>query len=203
MATTVSTGGGNYSIPAYGDSGWAQGAGNLSSYLIALATNKLDISGGAFTLTADANFGATFGFVAAYLKSETALIATTGVLRLAKTDAINWRNNANGANLPLAINGSDQLTYNGSIVVTSSVGPTPVQKIETYIAGTALNNYTGSLTVINMVGSYVANGKNIFVYVNGLLESVTLDYTETSTTAITFGSNLNTGDRIVLRWDTF
>ena len=45
MGTTVSTGSTNYTVPAYGDAGWAQGAGNLSSYLVALAANKLDIAG--------------------------------------------------------------------------------------------------------------------------------------------------------------
>jgi hypothetical protein len=39
-------------------------------------------------------------------------------LRLAKTDAIEWRNNANSGNLLLAINGSDQLTFNGSTITT-------------------------------------------------------------------------------------
>ena len=65
MATIVSTGGASYSVPAYGDGNWAQGQGNLSSYLIALASTKLDIAGGTFTLTAPVNFGATYGLIAA------------------------------------------------------------------------------------------------------------------------------------------
>lgn len=65
MATIVTTGGANYSIPAYGDSNWAQGQGNLSAYLIAIASTKLDIAGGTFTLTAPLNLGATYGIIAA------------------------------------------------------------------------------------------------------------------------------------------
>ena len=65
MATIVSTGGASYSVPADGDGNWAQGQGNLSSYLIALASTKLDIAGGTFTLTAPVNFGATYGLIAA------------------------------------------------------------------------------------------------------------------------------------------
>ena len=64
MGTTVSTGSTNYTVPAYGDAGWAQGAGNLSSYLVALAANKLDIAGGTFTLTAAVNFGSAYGITA-------------------------------------------------------------------------------------------------------------------------------------------
>lgn len=113
MATTVTRNGANYSVPAYGDSGWAQGTGNLSSYLINLAT---------------------------------------GGIR------------------------------------------------EVYIAGTPLNNYTGSLTLINLVNKYVANGQQLSFYINGLLQDVTNDYVETSTTSITVNSPLNTGDRLSFRW---
>ena len=38
MATTVTRAGVSYSVPAYDDTAWAQGVGNLSTYLISLAT---------------------------------------------------------------------------------------------------------------------------------------------------------------------
>lgn len=41
MATTVSFNGISYSVPGYNDSGWAQGTGNLSSYLIAIAAGAV------------------------------------------------------------------------------------------------------------------------------------------------------------------
>ena len=65
MATTVVFNGSNYSVPAFGDTGWAQGTGNLSSYLIALASGTLQTTGGSFTLSAPLNFGPTFGITAA------------------------------------------------------------------------------------------------------------------------------------------
>lgn len=37
MGTTVTVNGNNYTVPAYNDTGWAQGTGNLSQMLIALA----------------------------------------------------------------------------------------------------------------------------------------------------------------------
>ncbi len=87
MATPITFNGSSYNVPAYGDSGWAQGAGNLSAYLIAIAAGTLQTTGGTFTLSAEAYFGATYGLKAAWFKTATATPSTTGVLRLAKTDA--------------------------------------------------------------------------------------------------------------------
>lgn len=122
MATAITFNSVAYSVPAYGDTGYAQGPGNLSSYLIALSTGTLQQSGGTFSLTSDVNFGLNFGLISKYFTSVTANPATAGTIRLAKTDTIDWRNNANSANLALGINGSDQLTYNGAIVLTGSSG---------------------------------------------------------------------------------
>lgn len=119
MSTPVTYVANSYSVPAYGDSGYAQGAGNLSSYLVALATGSLTLSGGAFALLADANFGANFGLVSIYYKSRTASPATAGVVRLAVTDSIAWKNNLGSGNLLLAVNASDQLTFNGAILAAS------------------------------------------------------------------------------------
>lgn len=197
MATTITFNGASYSVPSYGDSGWAQGAGNLSSYLVAIPAGALQTTGGAFTLSADVNFGATYGVISKYFTSKSASPATAGVIRLAIGDTIDWGTPNNA----LSVTGTT-LQWNGVDVVTGTV-VSPVQKREVYIAGTALNNYTGSLTLVNLVGSYLTNGVNLFVYVNGLLTAVTLDYTETSTSSFTFGSNLNTRDRIDIRWTTF
>lgn len=199
MATPITFNGSAYSIPAYGDAGWAQGAGNLSSYLIAIAAGTLQTTGGNFTLSADVNFGATYGVLAKYFTSVTASPATAGAVRLALADTVDW----GPANNALGVSGTD-LQWNGSKVLTVANAPgVVVEKREVYIAGTALNNYTGSLTVVNLVGSYLTNGVNLYVYINGLLEAVTLDYTETSTTSFTFGAPLNTGDRIDVRWTTY
>jgi hypothetical protein len=203
MATTVVFNGSNYSVPAYGDAGWAQGAGNLSSYLIAIAAGTLQTTGGSFTLSAEVDFGVTYGLKTAYLKTETASPSATGVLRLASADAVGWRNNANAADVLLSKDTSDRLKWGSAFVVTSSSGAAPVQYAYTFTAGTASGTYTGSLTVVNLANAYVANGVNLAVYVNGLLCAVTLDYTETSTTSFTLTSPLNTGDRITVRWTIF
>lgn len=113
MALTVSLLGSNFSIPEPGDVGYDQ---QLTSYLKSLATAFPQLSGGTYALTAELDLGATFGVKQAYLKTETATPATAGVVRLAKTDAIDWRNNANSADLALKIDTGDALTFNGANV---------------------------------------------------------------------------------------
>lgn len=111
-----------YTLPQFNDTGWGANTGNvLTQYIAAIADVTLQLSGGAFTLTAETDFGANFGLKALYIKSETANPASAGVLRLAKTDAIKWRNNANGADIALGIDGSDNLTYGGTKVILSGL----------------------------------------------------------------------------------
>lgn len=127
MSTTVTYAANQYNVPAYQDTGYAQGTGNLSSYLIALATGSLTISGGAFTLTADANFGASFGLVSIYFKSRSANIATVGILRLANTDLIAFANAAHDANLTYSVNASNQHAFTGGDIALDA-GKTVVLK---------------------------------------------------------------------------
>jgi hypothetical protein len=158
----------------------------------------LQTSGGVFSLSAPVNFGSTYGIIAAYLASSSASPATAGVIRLAASDEIAW-----GASNYALTQSSGVLAWQGSTVATAAnihaiLGI--AENRETYSAGAASGNYTGSLTVVNMVGSYTTNGKNLHVFVNGLLTAPVLDYSETSTTSLTFGDPLTIGDRIDLIW---
>ena len=100
MAVIVTYGGIPYSIPTKNDVGWAE---SLTDYLVALSTGALTLSGGNFTLLADVNFGPNFGVVAKYLKSYNTPRASTGVVQLANSDQMVWRNTDNTANLPLYV----------------------------------------------------------------------------------------------------
>lgn len=113
MAQTVTWNGTNYSVPDVNDTGWGAG---LTSYLVALPAGALQKTGGAFTLTADVDFGASFGVISSYLKSRSASIATAGVVRLAATDAIEWST----SNYALTTDGSGNLTWRGSKIAGSS-----------------------------------------------------------------------------------
>lgn len=118
MAIPLSINGQVFEYPENFDEGWGIDA---TGWAQAVTNGMLQRSGGNFPLTADANFGASFGLVSSYYKSHAANISSTGVVRLAKTDALAWRNNANSGDLPLAINGSDQLTFNGVAIAPGTV----------------------------------------------------------------------------------
>jgi hypothetical protein len=102
-----------YQVPVQGDLNWAP---PLTRYLVALAAGSITPSGGLYPLTADLNFGSSFGLVAPYYKSSSANISTAGVLRLSNTDSIGWRNFANTGNLLLGVNTSNQLTFQGTAI---------------------------------------------------------------------------------------
>lgn len=110
MARTVSLLGVNYSVPEPSDTGYDT---TLTNYLVALATAFPQLNGGTQSLTAELDFGASFGIKSLYYKSRTANPAAAGQIRFGKTDTLSFRNNANGADLALAIDTADALTFNG------------------------------------------------------------------------------------------
>lgn len=123
MSTNVTLNGVTYAIPAEGDSGWGT---VLSNYFIAIASSTLQKTGGTFTLTADANFGASFGLKAAYLKSQATNPASAGIIRLGNAETIKWRNAANSSDLDLTVNSSNALQFNGIslLLANTDIAPT-------------------------------------------------------------------------------
>lgn len=119
MATNTTLNGVVFGIPAVGDTGWGT---TVSNFLLAIPSGVLTKAGGAFALTAQADFGASFGLAAISYASRSTP-ATAGVFRLGNTQAVSWRNAANSANIDLAVNGSDVLVYNSlPVMVTSATG---------------------------------------------------------------------------------
>lgn len=114
MSTNVTLNGSTYAIPAIGDDNWGA---DVSAYLIAISTVVLQKSGGTFTLTAETNFGATYGLKTAYYKSQATNPSSAGIVRLGNNESIGWRNFANGADLLLKVNASDVFQFNGSNVL--------------------------------------------------------------------------------------
>jgi hypothetical protein len=143
MATVVTWNGTSYTIPGAGDENWA-GANKVDGLLISLATNGFQKSGGTFTLSADADFGVSAGLKSLYFKTRSSNIATTGNFRLANADVgVVWRNAANSADLPLTVNASNQLTFNGNPII-SSTGIIPPAAGGTGVANNAANTITFS-----------------------------------------------------------
>jgi len=116
MSTIVSFNGSSYTIPANGDSNWGS---NVSSYLIAISTGTLQRSGGTFTLTAELNFGTSFGLKSLYYKSTAANPSSAGVFKLGNNESIGWRNAGNTADFLLKVNASDALQYNSKTFLFS------------------------------------------------------------------------------------
>lgn len=133
MAVTLVVNGTGYSFPNTGDESWGD---NVTNWATAVSSSMLQKTGGTFTLSAEVYFGASYGLKSLYYKSTGTNIAAAGVVRLANLEKVSWRNAANGADLPLSVNASDQLTYNG-VAISSSAGVTPVAA-----GGTGLSSYT-------------------------------------------------------------
>ena len=170
----------NYTIPDVGDENWGQ---SVTDYLVAIPQGVLPRSG-TFTLVGDVFFGASFGLVSQYYKSPTINPATAGTLRLAKTDSIDWRNNANSANLALAINGSDQLTFNGSPL--------------TITTGNLTDTGTDGIVVTGGTAAVVGAGTSLAQHVadtthNGYLSSTDWNTFNNKQSVITFGNLTDAG----------
>lgn len=116
-AVTVSVNGSNHTIPQTNEKGWGT---NVTAWIQSISLYTLQPSGGTFTLTAEVNTGATYGFKVPYIKTATATPSTAGVLRLARADAVGWRNQADSANLLLEVDSSNRLTFNSVLLPTAT-----------------------------------------------------------------------------------
>lgn len=118
MATTRYVNGQPYLIPDQGDS-YVWGT-DLSNFFGAVSNSTLQKNGGAFTLSADADFGPNFGLKSAYFAARSNP-ADSGLVRLGNTDTIQFRNAANSGNNVLSSVG-DVLTYSGTFNASTVTG---------------------------------------------------------------------------------
>lgn len=137
-----------FDYPEEGDVDWGSAA---TDWAVAVTQGMLQKAGGLFTLTADADFGASFGLKSIYYKSRTANPATSGTVRFAVTDTLDFRNNANDANLALAVNGANQLTFDGNIIATGSAGDVTGPGSATDNAVVRFDSTTGKLIQNSLV----------------------------------------------------
>lgn len=111
MSVAITINGVSYDQPNQGTpEPWGD---DQAAIIVALAASTLQKSGGTFTLTAEVDFGATYGLKTQYYKTRSSNLADAGQFRLANSDKISWRNAANSGNLDLDVNGSDHLLFNG------------------------------------------------------------------------------------------
>lgn len=117
MAVNLNVNGINYSYPEIGDTNWGQAT---TLWAQAVTNGMLQKAGGSFPLTANVDFGGNYGLIAQHFTGRGSNTAQTGAVRLNSSGQITWRNTANTNDLPLTINVSDQLTFNGSVLLDSS-----------------------------------------------------------------------------------
>jgi microcystin-dependent protein len=127
MSQNVILNGITYQIPTTGDENWGV---PTTAYLVAIAAGCLQKTGGLFQLTADVNFGTTYGVVSNYFTSRTANSAATGTVKLANTDSVSFRDSANTTDLALSPNVSTDgiIQYGGVDLVDISSTQTLANK---------------------------------------------------------------------------
>ena len=114
MSIPLTVNGAVFEYPVNFDENWGVDA---TGWAQAVTNGMLQMSGGSFPLTAEVDFGGSFGLKALYLKSRETNPASAGIVRLSSASAgVVWRNNANSGNLVLTTNAADQLLFNGTPV---------------------------------------------------------------------------------------
>lgn len=116
MSIQVTIAGSTFDFPEPGDVNWGL---EVTDWAVAVSSQLLQSTGGTFTLTGEADFGASFGLKSVYFKSRTANPAAAGAVRLARADSVSWRNAANSADLALGVDASDRPTWAGVALPTS------------------------------------------------------------------------------------
>ena len=125
MSVSVVINGTSYTIPQTNEVGWGA---NLTAWIQAISSNIVQKTGGSFTLASELDFGTNYGIKTVYVKSETALPALTGLIRMANGDAITWRNSGNTADLSLKPDADGILQYGGVDLVNLSATQTLTNK---------------------------------------------------------------------------
>lgn len=196
MSIPLNVNGAVFEYPVDFDENWGVDA---TGWAQAVTNGMLQMAGGNFPLTADANFGPNFGLVSLYYKSHSASIATAGVVRLAKGDTLDWRNNADSSDNSLSINSSDQLLYNGvvigaaagvtsitgtanEIIASSSTGAITLSTPQPIAAGSSPTFVGLTLTGLTASTALTTNGSNVLTsspttstelsYVNGVTSAI-------------------------------
>src|SRR5438132_14371029 len=107
----------SYSVPEQNETGYGPA---LTALLRALAASFPQLSGGTYSLTAELDWGASYGTKSVWFKSRTANPASTGAVRLAAADGVYWRNQANSSDIGLTKDSLDNLCWNGVIIAVSN-----------------------------------------------------------------------------------
>ncbi len=154
MSLPLTINGATFEYPQDFDTEWGIDA---TGWAQAVTNGMLQKSGGNFFLTNTVNFGPSFGIKLLSVTTETTNAASTGQFRLAKTDSIAWRDNANSRDLILTIDGSDMLEFDGSVLglTTLTHNQIYVGNVSNLPASVAMS---GDATIVASGALTIANG---------------------------------------------
>lgn len=166
MAVSLNVNGVIYNYPQLTDEGWGDDATN---WAVAVTQGTLQKSGGLFALTADVDFGPSFGLKSIYYKTRSVNIAASGQFRLSNTDTIKFRNSGNTADLAFGPGSSDAVPQWNSIdLVNLSTAQTLTNKtiVGAIFTGGTFNSPTintptvsgGTFTTPSISSPSVSNG---------------------------------------------
>lgn len=110
MSVPLNVNGIIYNYPEVDDTDWGPDA---TDWAAAITVGTLQKAGGLFQILTELDFGTAAGIKSLYYKSRTTNPAAAGQVRLARADVINFRNQANSADLSLGVSASDVLQFNG------------------------------------------------------------------------------------------
>lgn len=208
-SVTVTVNGSNHTIPQTNEKGWGT---NVTAWIQAISNFTLQPNGGTFTLTADTDFGASFGLKSAYFKSRTSNISTVGALRLANSDSVGFRNNANSANLLLSVDSSDRLLFNSVILSSPTSGSFQDSTFEIYDNGDATKKISFQASGITTATTRTITVPDANVDLGGLTNSniasgaaivdtklATISTASKVSNSATTATNANTASAIVAR----
>lgn len=181
MSVTVTWNGTNYSYPETGDEDWGDQA---SLAMRAAATSALQKTGGSFTLSAEVDFGSSYGLKSLYYKSRATSGATAGQIRLGNNETIEWLNAASSADLTLKASTANWLQFQSIDLVDLST----TQNISNKNITSSTANI--SVTAGTMSGINITSGTANLAITGGTIDNVTI----TSSTALTLksGTAVNT-----------
>lgn len=148
MVVSLSINGQTFLYPEENDIEWAFDA---TGWARALSSGTLQFTGGNWDLSAEADFGDTYGFITPYVKSNSTPLPVSGTLRLGTEDLVTWRNSDDDGDLVLGVNSEGQLIFNGEVL---DVGTTPTVSdtatIDMDISGTEISGNVQSDSLTNV-----------------------------------------------------
>lgn len=184
MSVNLTINGTTYAYPEQGDDDWGVEA---TDWAVGVTNGMLQKAGGTFQLLAEVDFGTGFGLSSLYYKSRTANGASTGIVRLARTDIITWRNEANDADLSLSVNSSNDILFNG-VSLTGIAAVTDTATIDLTLTGNTLSADIVALSISNALisaSAAIAFSKMAALTASRALQSNASGVVEVSTTTST------------------